>query len=876
MNTSTHFLSCQRSDGPPKLVRGLGLLLLGICLAGLGPRPALAQATFTVDATGDAADANIGDDTCATSSGDCTLRAALQEANDNGTSDEIEFDISGAAPHTIQPQSALPNVTDPVIIDAASEPDYVDSPVVELDGQNAGSGTAGLTITRASTVQGLALINFAGDGLVLDGSIGNTIQSNYIGVAADGSVAGNGGNGLLVENGASSNLIGPDNVISNNSQRGIFIGLSGADDNTVYGNRIGTSPDGMSAMGNGFEGVLLNDVTGTTIGGTSSSDRNIISGNGRAGVQITNAGATSTTVTGNYIGVASDGTTDLGNDQNGVEVTDGASGNTIGAASGSGNVISGNTENGVLLTGSGTSSNTVLGNNIGTNDAGDSLLGNDGDGVAITSGASASIGGTADGAENVIAGNKNEIYIATSGNTLQGNYIGTNANGDDLGSSFNAIDVDAGSSNLIGGSASGAGNTVGFTATNSVVIAGSSNTVQGNFIGTNASGDQLDGAGAGLRLFGSDHVIGGTGTGAANTIAHNDFGVGLSGGSGHTVRGNAIFDNDQLGLDIGRDGVTPNDAGDPDDGSNRLQNFPEIQSASYDAGADEVTVTYRVPSDPNATGSGASAYDLTVDFYRADTDQEEGAAYLGTDTYTVSDYNTSTTGPDAKTITFPPAASVSRSDHVVATATDANGNTSEFSAQSSKLPVSLTALEATPSGSGTVALTWQVASEQNNAGFVVQHQGPAGDDWSRLGFVESAAPSGTTTEAQSYRYDAADLTVGTHRFRLRQVDLDGSATLTDPVTVELQMTETLRLSGPAPNPVHNQARLSFALKKKGKAVVTLYNVLGQRVRTLYDGRPAAGEERALHVPVRTLASGVYIVRLQALGHTRTRRLTVVQ
>ena len=1250
---------------------------------GLLPGSASAQTVYTVDATGDGADANVGDGTCATSGGDCTLRAALQEANATSNSDEIEFAISGGGPHVIQPQSALPTVSEPVIIDATSEPDYSDSPVVELDGQDAGSGTAGLTITRASTVQGLAIINFDGDGLVLDGSFGNTIQSNYIGVAADGSATGNGGNGLTVENGSSSSLIGPDNVISNNSRRGIFIGLSGADDNTIYGNRIGTSPDGMSDMGNGFEGVLVNGGSDNTIGGTSEADRNVIGGNGRAGIQITGTGATSNSVTGNYIGVASDDTTDLGNDQNGVELTNGTSNNTIGgAASGAGNVISGNTENGVLVTGSGTSSNTVLGNNIGTNAAGNSLLGNDEDGVAVTSGATATIGGTADGAENVIAGNHYEIYISTSNNTVQGNFLGTNADSDDLGSSFNAIRVDSGSGNLIGGAASGAGNVIAFTATNSVVLSGSGNTFQGNYIGTNPGGDELEGNE--IRLFGSDHTIGGVGTGEGNTITNSFRAISPESGTGHTIRGNSTFDNQGLGIDINRDGVTPNDAGDGDDGINRLQNFPEIQSASYDADADEVTVTYQVPSDPNAGGSGASAYDLTIDFYRTDmdgddgeaylstdtyttsdyntstsgpdsktitftpdatvtvtdslaatatdangntselsadaeslgpnvftvdatgdgsdanpgdgtcatsggdctlraaleetnalanlsagpdeiefdisgagphtiqpqsalpevtdpvvidgstepdfagdpvialdgssqsggmlelesgssgssvlalslinvdgqglfirsddnlvdgcwiglspdgtdteiasygirifgssnqigtpggsgnvvvnsfgidlsndnapgntvqnnligetpsgtaagnfigvslgtglggvantiggtgsnegnviahndnegvmatngvgsairgnqivdngalgidlgddgttandagdaddgvnrlqnypeiqnasydagtnevtvtyqvpsdpnaggdgasaypltvdvykagTDNEEGQAYLGTDTYTASDYNTSTSGPDPKTITFTPEVSVTENDHVVATATDANGNTSEFSAQSQQLPVDLTALEATQADDGTVALTWRVASEQNNAGFAVQHQSSSSDTWTKLGFVESTAPGGTTAESQSYRYSTTDLAVGTHRFRLKQVDLDGSTTVTDPVTVDLTMDETLRLSAPAPNPVRTQATLSFAVKTEAETVVTLYNVLGQQVRTLYDGQPTAGEAQRLRLDATGLSSGVYIVRLKAQGQTRTRRVTVVR
>jgi hypothetical protein len=142
--------------------------------------------------------------------------------------------------------------------------------------------------------------------------------------------------------------------------------------------------------------------------------------------------------------------------------------------------------------------------------------------------------------------------------------------------------------------------------------------------------------------------------------------------------------------------------------------------------------------------------------------------------------------------------------------------------------------------------------------------------------VESAAPGGTTAESQSYRYSATDLAVGTHRFRLKQVDLDGSTTVTDPVTVELTMNETLRLSAPAPNPIRTQATLSFAVKTEAETVVTLYNVLGQQVRTLYDGQPTAGEAQRVRLDATGLSSGVYIVRLKAQGQTRTRRVTVVR
>ncbi|MCS3662595.1 hypothetical protein GGP65_000187 [Salinibacter ruber] len=193
---------------------------------------------------------------------------------------------------------------------------------------------------------------------------------------------------------------------------------------------------------------------------------------------------------------------------------------------------------------------------------------------------------------------------------------------------------------------------------------------------------------------------------------------------------------------------------------------------------------------------------------------------------------------------------------------------------STALPVTLTGFTAVRNGSSTV-LTWRTASETNNAGFRVQYERAAG--WEALGFVPSTVDDGTTGEAQSYRFVVdRRLGPGTHRFRLEQVDLDRSTTLSDTVQVEIGMEGALHLSAPAPNPAAERAILSFAVQEGTKAEVTMYDVLGQRVRTLYEGRPPGEEGRRLTVETRDLPSGVYVVRLRAGGQTQTRRLTVVQ
>ena len=200
-----------------------------------------------------------------------------------------------------------------------------------------------------------------------------------------------------------------------------------------------------------------------------------------------------------------------------------------------------------------------------------------------------------------------------------------------------------------------------------------------------------------------------------------------------------------------------------------------------------------------------------------------------------------------------------------------------FTTNSAPLPVELPTFDGTQTGDAAVELTWTTASETNNAGFEVQHRrvtdtAPFGA-WDKIGFVDG---HGTTTQAQSYRFEAEALSVGTHQFRLKQVDLDGSTTIHGPVTVELQMKEPLRLAAPAPNPVSGQATLSFAVKESQTATLRLYDALGQEVATVYEGTPTAGESQAVQFEATDLASGMYFLRLRAGSHVRTQRLTVVR
>jgi hypothetical protein len=176
-----------------------------------------------------------------------------------------------------------------------------------------------------------------------------------------------------------------------------------------------------------------------------------------------------------------------------------------------------------------------------------------------------------------------------------------------------------------------------------------------------------------------------------------------------------------------------------------------------------------------------------------------------------------------------------------------------------------------------VLLTWRTLYERDNEGFVVQYRRESPDrlstSWSEHGFVEG---HGTTGEPQDYRYVAPDLVPGAHRFRLKQVGPDGSAEYSDPVTVTVGMKTAVRFTPPAPNPAQTRASVSIAVRDRRDVTIALYDVLGRRVRTVYEGTPPPGENRRVQVDVSSVAAGAYFLRLRTGDHVETHRCTVVQ
>jgi len=261
--------------------------------------------TFTVNSTGDTGDPTP-DGVCDDGAGNCTLREAIQEANALEGTQTINFSI-GTGPHTITPGTALPGITDPVVIDGTTQNCSPGSkPCIELNGSIA-EGAIGLNITAgSSTVKGLVINRFFwGIGLRSNG--GNTVAGNFIGTDVNGTA--NQGNFYGVALASSHNIIGGTvpqarNVISGNSG-GILIASSSpgvAEFNAVQGNYIGTKADGTSPLGNSGPGVWFADSAhGNTVGGTATGEGNTIAYNGGDGARVDGAATTGNSVSGNSI-----------------------------------------------------------------------------------------------------------------------------------------------------------------------------------------------------------------------------------------------------------------------------------------------------------------------------------------------------------------------------------------------------------------------------------------------------------------------------------------------------------------------------------------------------------------------------------------------
>jgi hypothetical protein len=511
-----------------------------------------------------------------------------------GTAPPVPNTIMFALPvdsTVIQPTSALPTITAPIIINGYSQagssvsgPDVtecvVNNAVVRIDGGliPAGAAVDGLAIQAPDCeVSGLIVTGFSGSGVSISGlgSQGNWLWGNFLGALPDptngrdfaASPSANLGNavaGLTIT--ASNNLVGGNtpglpNIIANNGGAGVVISGAGGTGNILQGNGI---------FANAAQGVLVS-ASNNTIGQNLKGGGNSIGGNGAQGVEITGGpDVQGNGVLGNFIGTAfgtPDGQVLKGsirypNQQEGIWINDSPKNVIGGYDPNARNVIGENYRDGVHISGPNATGNRLLNNYIGFNIVNGliAFLPNQ-NGVSIES--PGNFVGVPQ-AGNTIANNRNHGILlygsGASGNTVAANVIGLNPDGGSVfRNAFDGIHIDGAPNNIIGGTDADSRNTISGN-NNGVYIenAGATgNVVLGNFIGTATDGvTDLGNAVDGVVIRDADHnTIGGAAAGAGNVISGNNRGVRITGASAqdNAVQGNFI------GTDLTATRVVPNE-----------------------------------------------------------------------------------------------------------------------------------------------------------------------------------------------------------------------------------------------------------------------------------------------------------------------------
>lgn len=340
--------------------------------------------------------------------------------------------------------------------------------------------------------------------------------------------------------------------------------------------------------------------------------------------------------------------------------------------------------------------NTVQGNFIGTDATGSLPRGNVFQGIMVQAATNILIGGASPTARNLIAASEIGVdLLGSSSNVIQGNFIGTDMTGHyDLGNSQNGITAQTCVFTTIGGA--NAGNLIANNTQNGIWLFGSTNAViQGNWVGTDPTGTwPMGNGGAGINLQSSGSaLIGGPGLGAANVIEFNEGdGVSITDGQNHTVSANSIYDNGGLGIDLGT-------------GANQSLASPSITSAAAAYGS--TTVQGQLNSQ--------AATEFRIEFFTSpqwDLERSpEGQLYLG-----AANVTTDSLGAANFTAAIPIATPTNRV--VTATATDPAGNTSEFSSAALPTYGPQTPKLAIVAGAGTLTIAWPSAAAA--AGFRVQ------------------------------------------------------------------------------------------------------------------------------------------------------------
>jgi hypothetical protein len=748
-------------------------LLLGLLVSA----SAVAEITFLVNSDGNTADENPGDGTCSTgnffnvpgigSVAECTLKAAIQEANEAAEPVRIEFadyiPVNDGITVILTPE--LPAIDHQVTIDGQTHPLYSEAdgiPRVVLAQSLTTFTVPGLRLeenAQSSEIRGLSIINFSGQGIKINGGGDYLIENNWIGLYWQNGELNSLGNAL-----SGIQLVSVEGAdIANNhivANGGSGIALLSCDllclspeptsEVVIRSNAIGIAPpiDSESEpAGNQGAGIFISAASGPNYIGTTF-EGNQIAANAGDGIVINGNGQF---VRNNRIGLPPAGgpasgfsPDDYGNGQNGIRIR--GQNNTIGGAVSSGigptigvpNRIGYSQYSGILIDDSddeflSADSNLLLQNFIGGDNAGtafgqahgiriasgqfntisnatirNNMVGlqfesNDGANEAVGNTITDSsvcvmflarglLGGPNSSDANVIGNCGSAVAVTTASSTdyvqIYNNYIGTDASAAILPNQ-NGVQINGPAIVDIGSADSG--NVIGNSTGRAIWLIDGANDVwiQGNHIGLNRSGIPLPND-VGIQIQSQpsegayDNIIG---HGAASLINPDDWAPGIKSGNiiaysnqaavdladadaqstGNSIRGNQIFANGGRAIDLGM--ASHDDTGGTATGPNRQMNFPEFDSDQtfHDAGNNTIEYRYYV-----WMSTSEATYPLTIDLYLTDGHSGNAEFYLGSTTYPESSAQQFQTG----SLAVPSGVTID--GYLAATATDSDGNTSQF------------------------------------------------------------------------------------------------------------------------------------------------------------------------------------------------------
>ncbi len=561
---------------------------------------------------------------------------------------------------------------------------------IVLDGGNEYAIGSGLTITSPyNVVRGLTLQHFYDVGiLILDQDahhnqiVNCVLQENgddgvlVSGDAAYTSIEGtlllhNDGAGIELRDGPTHTQIGGTtpaarNIIAGNGFSGVLIAGAASQDNTVAGNWIGVDTDGKTALPNKYNGVRLTGTSHVTIGGTQAGAGNIISGND-SGISVENTSYS--TIAGNIIGLAPDGMTTLSNIDSGIFVRDGSNHNLIGGTtSAARNIIAGNGAasspygQGIYITDPGTTNNLIQGNFVGmvTDGQGNSLpRPNRNYGIQISIKASDNvIGGSTAGAGNVIAANYGGVRIDLSSNQVAGNWIGVGADGSmPLPNQYNGVRIE-GNDNTVG-----PGNVIANHPLSGIMLNGLHTQIISNTVEANQR--------SGICVAGADALVSG------NVVRNNGSGTGpwaecdlrggivIDKGNATLVQTNMVLSNQEAGIAV--QGGTRNQLL-----ANSISNNAEAGIMLVNGGNNEIAPP-QIQQVTTTGMQGISCPNCHVEIYSDAAN--EGKYFIRATTAQLD---------GSFTISFTPEEL--QGSYLTATLTDADGNTSSFTAPVRPIP----------------------------------------------------------------------------------------------------------------------------------------------------------------------------------------------